>query len=190
MERPQSRPASASKPRGKVPSGSAATTSSTQNRQFSLAASPGMKVLVNQEGWYHVSHSDLVKAGWDPGASPANLQLFVEGQPIPMLVTDLGGGNYSMEFYGTGLDTVASDTRVYWVGLNTAPGTRIASTSASLSSSSGSSPGSDFPFTVERRDRVVYVPGILNGDAESWYGPIVGPSWFGSTDQSVVVRCT
>ncbi len=177
----QTSPGFDSKPHGKQ-TGTAGTSSATQNRQFSLASGAGVKVLVNQEGWYHVSHQDLVNAGWNPGNSSAGLQLYVEGNPIPMLVSDSGGGNYSMEFYGTGLDTVATDTRVYWIA-NTGAGTRL----ASKTGSSGSSPGSDFPFTVERKDRVVYVPGILNGDAESWYGPIVGGTSFGPADQSVSV---
>lgn len=152
--------------------------------QARLAARPGMKILVNQEGWYRLSRQDLIAAGWDPGLSATNLQLYVEGQPVPMLVTDAGGGNYTMEFYGTGLDTVWADERVYWLALAAAPGTRIG-----IATGTGSSaPGPDFPFTVERQDHVVFVPGVLNGDKESWFGAIVGPPDFPfPADQSVSV---
>ena len=161
----------------------AAKASGGQSLQFSIASGAGAKVSVREEGWYRVTRQDLKAAGWDPGANPDKLQLYVEGAAIPMLVTNLGGGNYSMEFYGTGLDTVATDTRVYWIVPGTGPGSRL----ANKNFAGGSATGSDFPFTVSRKDRVVYVPGILNGDAESWYGPIVGPSWFTPADQSVDV---
>jgi len=160
---------------------SAAGNPSLQNRQFSLANAPGMKIAVKRPGWYRFTRDDLARAGWDPGSSPTKLQLYVEAQPVPMLVTDLGGASYSMEFFGTGLDTTWTDSRVYWLAMSDAPGSRILSSSTSAQGA----PPADFPFAVQRKDRVVFVPGIDNGEAESWFGPIVGPPGFPAADQSV-----
>jgi hypothetical protein len=161
-----------------------ATNSAAQNRQFSIAGLSGVKALIKQEGWYRLSHQDLINAGWDPGTSPTYLQLYVEGQPIPMLVNDLGGGNYTMEFYGTGLDMAWTDTRVYWITLSGTPGTRLTNEGGG----SGSAAPSGFPFTVGRRDRTLYISTFTNnGDAENWFGAPVGPPGFPAANESVTV---
>jgi hypothetical protein len=156
---------------------------SAQAHQFELAASPGAKILVRQEGWYRFTRQDLIAAGWDPGADARNLQLYAEGNQVAMLVTPLAGGNYAMEFYGTGLDTISTDTRVYWLALADSAGARI----GAGGSGHGSSTPADFPYTVQRKDRSVYLPGIQNGDADNWFGSPVGPLPFPPADESIVV---
>ena len=73
----------------------------------------------------------------------------------------------AIEFYGTGLDTLSTDTRVYWLVEGSAPGQRIR-----VSDRKGGPAGSSsFPYTVERRDRTFYFRGLKNGDQSNFFGP-------------------
>ena len=103
--------------------------SSSLKQQWALAAESAAKILVNHEGWFSVTRSQLASAGFDPGTSSTYLQLFVEGQQVPILINDGGDGSFdpadSIEFYGTGLDTASTDTRVYWLVQGTSPGLRV-----------------------------------------------------------------
>jgi len=47
-------------------------------QQFDLAAHPAVKITVDHEGWYRVSHPDLVAAGLDRNVDPRDLRLFVD----------------------------------------------------------------------------------------------------------------
>ena len=57
------------------------------------------------------------RAGLQQG--PANLQLFVDAQQVPIRVNGEVDGKFdaqdSVEFYGLGLDTPTTNTRVYWL---------------------------------------------------------------------------
>jgi hypothetical protein len=102
------------------------------------------------------------------------LQLFTEGMRVPILVDGeadgrLGSGD-TIAFYGLGLDTPSTGVRVYWLTVEDGPGTRIREESGGGSWSQG--PAS-FPVEVERADRTVYVPSLLNGDAENFFGAVV-----------------
>ena len=80
-----------------------------------------VKILVRHEGWYRVTQPDLVKAGLDPNVDPALLHLYAEAVEQPMQITGAtaGPGGFgpqaAINFYGTGIDTVFSGTRVYWL---------------------------------------------------------------------------
>jgi len=67
-----------------------------------------------------------VAAGLDPGVNPRLLQLFLDGEEQPIIVRggsdDQFGPQDSIEFYGTGLDTPFTDTRVYWLMEGLRPG--------------------------------------------------------------------
>src|ERR1700721_3156510 len=106
------------------------------------AANPAVKILVRHEGWYSVAQPDLVKAGLDPKVDPASLHLFAEAVEQPILVTGATGGprgfgpQASISFYGTGIDTQYSGTRVYWLVGGGRPGLGI----PLLTGSSGTNP--------------------------------------------------
>ncbi|HXH09252.1 MAG TPA: C25 family cysteine peptidase [Alphaproteobacteria bacterium] len=142
-------------------------------RQSLLAAQPAMKLGIRHEGWYRVTQADLVAAGLDPKVDPRLLQLYVDGQEVPVLVTGEDDGRFdaadAVEFYGLGLDEAWTDERVYWLVAGTRAGRRIARVSAS----GGQPVGNSFPYTVERRDRVVYFPALRNGDRENFFGAVV-----------------
>ena len=103
------------RPRGQVP--------------LSLDAEAAVKISVQSEGWYQVSKAQLVAAGLEPNADARTLQLYAEGVEQPMLILGRQTGpldpNDSIEFYGTGIDTPFSGTRVYWLIRGSRPGMRI-----------------------------------------------------------------
>jgi hypothetical protein len=141
--------------------------------QQSLAGRSAVKLFIREEGWYRVSQPELVAAGLNPRVNPRYLQLFVEGREQPIRVIGQQDGRFgrrdAIEFYGVGLDTPSTDTRVYWLLGGAKPGKRIEkhrSRGRLLGSSS-------FPYTEERKDRVIYFPNLNNGDEENWFGPIV-----------------
>jgi hypothetical protein len=139
--------------------------------QRTLAASRTVKISVRHEGWYRVGRSELLAAGLDPAADWRNLQLFADGEEVVLAVNA-----DSIEFYGVGLDTPWSDTRVYWLAAGSGPGRRLAEqgggAASPVRSRSVASTG-NFPFTVERRDRTVYFAALRNGDADNFFGPVV-----------------
>ena len=60
-----------------------------------------IKILVNQDGFYRVSESDLVAAGVNTaGLDPANLQVIYRGQEVPIRTILNGSQLDFFEFYG------------------------------------------------------------------------------------------
>jgi uncharacterized repeat protein (TIGR01451 family) len=141
----------------------------------SLDGDAAVKISVEAEGWYQVSKSQLVAAGLNPNADARTLQLYAEGieQPILILGNQSGplGPNDSIEFYGTGIDTPFSGTRVYWLISGSHAGTRVTPVPAI---NSGSSAPSSFPFTVVLEQRTTYFATLLNGENnDNFFGAAV-----------------
>jgi uncharacterized repeat protein (TIGR01451 family) len=142
----------------------------------SLDGVAAVKISVRSEGWYRVTRAALVASGLEPDADARLLQLYAEGIEQPILISGRGTGplgpNDSIEFYGTGIDTPFSDTRVYWLVKGTRPGKRITAIPSSASGSSENSQG--FFFTVIREDRTTYFATLLNGeDKDNFFGDAV-----------------
>jgi len=129
---------------------------------------------VSGEGWYRVTYEQLSAAGLDPGVDPSRLQLYTDGQEVPILVDAQQPGRFgsgdAIGFYGLGLDTVWTGARVYWLVAGTGPGARIQEEPGGGQWSQG--PAS-FPYEVERADRTVYVAAVLNGPASNFFGAVV-----------------
>ncbi len=158
-----------------VPLESAPTPSQMQ-RQFDLAAHPAVKILVRHEGWYRVTQPDLVKAGLDPNVDPALLHLYAEAneQPLQIIGATAGPGGFgpqaAINFYGTGIDTVFSGTRVYWLVAGESQGARI----PQLQPSSGSNqPPADYLATVELQQRTTYFAALLTANGQNFFGALV-----------------
>ena len=141
----------------------------------SLDGDAAVKISVQSEGWYQVSKAQLVAAGLDPNADARTLQLYAEGIEQPMLI--LGhqagplGSNDSIEFYGTGIDTPFSGTRVYWLIRGSRSGMRINSVPAVRA---GFSEQQSFPFTVVLQQRTTYFATLLNGENnDNFFGAAV-----------------
>jgi hypothetical protein len=148
-------------------------TAQDKAQQKLLAKGPALKILVNQEGWYLITQPELLAAGLPPRVNPLYLQLFVDGREQSMRVNGGEDGSFdagdSIEFYGTGLDTPSTDTRVYWLVVGSVPGKRISTVKGQGAEWAQPS----FWFNVERRDRLYYVAAILNGEKENFFGDVV-----------------
>jgi hypothetical protein len=134
-----------------------------------------VKISVTTEGWYRVSRAQLVAAGLEPFSDARMLQLYAEGIEQPLLILGRQSGplgpNDSIEFYGTGIDTPFSGTRVYWLVRGSHAGKR---TSSVASGGSGSSADPSFPFTVQLEQRTTYFAALLNGEnSDNFFGAIV-----------------
>jgi hypothetical protein len=134
--------------------------------RLALADHAAVKIGVDQEGWYHVTFAQLYAAGLDANTDPRSLHLFAEGIEQPLLVTGHPSGPVTpsdgIEFYGTGIDTPFSGTRMYWLVRENAYPKRVLSEPTAMGG--GSAAASGFPFTVEREDRTTYVAALLNGE--------------------------
>jgi uncharacterized repeat protein (TIGR01451 family) len=149
------------------------------NPPLSLADHAAVKISVEQEGWYRVTFAQLFAAGLNPDTDTRTLHLFAEGIEQPMLLSRAAGPaspRDTMEFYGTGIDTPFSGTRVYWLVRENQSGRRILGIP---SAASGSNPPSSFPFTVVREDRTLYFAALLNGENND--------NFFGATITTVPV---
>ena len=94
-----------------------------------LARSQSIKISIRQEGWYRITQAELAAVGLSE-VDPRNLQLYLNGKQVAILVTGQADGRFdvqdALEFYGTGLDTPSTDTQAYWLvaGTNADYGSR------------------------------------------------------------------
>jgi len=145
-------------------------------KQFELAVHPAVKILVQHEGWYRVSQPDLVRAGLDPNVDPLVLHLFAEAieQPIQITGATAGPGGFgpsaAISFYGTGIDTVYSGTRVYWLVAGTGHGERIRQ---KLASSGSNVPPVSYLTTVELKQHTTYFAALITSNGANFFGALV-----------------
>jgi hypothetical protein len=145
-------------------------------KQFELASHPAVKILVNHEGWHRITQPELVKAGLDPNVDPASLRLYAEAveQPLQITGTTSGPGGFgsqaAISFYGTGIDTRYSETRVYWLVAGEEHGARV----RRMPASSGSNePPPSFPYAVELRQHTTYFAALTTGSGDNFFGAVV-----------------
>jgi hypothetical protein len=156
-----------------------APTQAQIQKQFELAAHPAVKIYVRREGWHRITQSELVKSGLDPNVDPALLHLYAEAieQPIQITGATAGPGGFgpqaAINFYGTGINTVFSGTRIYWLVAGQGSGARI----PQLPVSSGSNqPPPSYSATVELRQHTIYFSALLTRDGENFFGALVTPA--------------
>jgi hypothetical protein len=146
-----------------------------------VTGQPAIKLSVKGEGFYRIGQPELLAAGLNANVDPRNLQLYAEGQQIPIRVNGEADGRLdsrdSLEFYGLGLDTPTTNTHVYWLVAGQQPGQRISQSQAGGNLTTGGS----FPYAVERKDRTVYFSSLLNGEAENFFGPVVSSAGVAQT---------
>jgi len=152
--------------------------------QTNIAGQPAVKLSVKKEGWYRISQPELIAAGLDPNADARNLQMYIDGRQVPIIVNGEVDGTLgpsdSVEFYGVGLNSAATDTHVYWLVAGGQRGTRI----KSLTTAGGPSSPGNFIAGVERKDRTLYFSGLRNGEVENFFGPVVSGT---QVDQSLTL---
>lgn len=159
---------------------------SAQAVQFGLAAQPGVKISVDQAGWHRATRASLIAAGLDPNADPRRFHLYADGVEQSILVSGQADGRFddgdTVEFYGVPLDSASAGARVYWLAVGANAGNRISAAPTPVKATAG--PGV-FASTVERKDRIYYVPTIANGEASNFFGPLVNVT---SVSQTLPVR--
>jgi uncharacterized repeat protein (TIGR01451 family) len=144
-------------------------------RLFNATDHQAVKISVDQEGWYDIPFSQLFSSGLSPNTDLRSLHLYAEGIEQPLLLVGHSSGMASasdaIEFYGTGIDTPFSATRIYWLVAESSYGKRILTSPAS---SSGTIVSASFPFTVVREDRTTYFAALLNGENnDNFFGDVV-----------------
>jgi hypothetical protein len=150
-----------------------ASTLTPQEVQWNIADGPAVKLFIQEEGWYQVGQPDLVAAGLSPSINPKHLQLYADGKQQAIGVRgqkdEQFGPKDAIEFYGAGLDTPSTDTKVYWLVVRANDGKRIQTSSIKGSQGAPSS----FRFTMEKKPREYYFTSLSNGDAENFFGPMI-----------------
>jgi hypothetical protein len=124
-----------------------------------------LKIEVRNRGIYRIDAQSLAENGFNATQS-ANWRLFVGGVEQPMVVNADG----SMEFFGAPVDTLQTDTNVYWLITDTIAGQRISRVTQSFL------PSAQYSWTrviAERKDKIYRVSSILNGARENWFGEVV-----------------
>ncbi|MDA2923343.1 DUF2341 domain-containing protein [Acidobacteria bacterium AH-259-L09] len=152
----------------------AATLEERQQQQWALASGPAVKLQIREKGWYRLEQAELLAAGLALGVNPRFLQLFVEGEEQPLVVQGESDESFdagdAIQFYATGVDTPWTDTQTYWLVEGGEPGQRVPLLSPPLAAAA--EPES-FPFTVEQKERTIYVAALKNGEAENFFGPVI-----------------
>lgn len=96
--------------------------------QFAIASQSGIKIQVKQDGFYRITQTELVAAGMDPNVDADYLRLYADSYEQAFIVKSTNGhlaaGDY-IEFYGFGMDTLTTDTRIYYLFRGAVPGKRI-----------------------------------------------------------------
>ncbi len=133
-----------------------------------VVSQQAVKIAVKKEGIYRVLRSDLEAAGFDPRGSSENWRLFMEGVEQAIIV---GPDDQYIEFYGKGVDTVESDTRIYYLITGAVAGKRIPNKLLGNVGSVIVSPNA--VVSAEKKERTNYVPVIQNGDLDNYWGRIV-----------------
>ena len=167
-----------------------ATSDSSLAVQQAIAAGQAVKLQVRSSGWYRVTQADLVSAGLDPNTDARTLQLFVDGVEVPMSLSSPSArlnNNDTIEFYGQPLDTPTTDARVYWLITGDSAGKRMIARRGKLKAFGDEADPSlrSFEVTVERRDKIVYFPNLLNGDRDNLFG---APIFSEPIDQTIAIH--
>lgn len=95
--------------------------------QWDIASKPALKIQVRTDGWYRVTQQQMAAAGFNTAVDIKNLSLFLDGTEIAIRTNKDNGQLESsdfIEFYGQGLDTLETDTRIYYLLAGSTPGKR------------------------------------------------------------------
>ncbi|MBV9241935.1 MAG: hypothetical protein JO314_08000, partial [Acidobacteria bacterium] len=137
------------------------------NQQW-VAAQPGVKIGVKKEGLYRVTRAELSAANFNLASSSANWRLFESGNEQPIIV---GASDQYIEFYGRGIDTPESDTRMYYLVADSVPGARMQI--RQMRNFGGTAFATSTRTTVQMKERVNFNDTIFNGDTENFWGNLV-----------------
>ena len=128
-----------------------------------LFGTKAIKFAISRAGWYRVALSTLKAEGFNPGAGK-NLHLYAEGIEQPF---ELHAGG--VEFYATGLDTISTATRVYWLANGAVNKHHLAISTLT----GGPGAGADFLSSVTLRERTTYFPAAGAANGIDYFGDVV-----------------
>ncbi len=135
--------------------------------------SPALKVFVEQDGLYRITHSDLQNAGFSlEGIDPRNLHLWHGESEVGMAVGGQEDGVFDpddwLEFYGTAVVSEFTSRNVYWLTVGDGPGLRMAERDGTPTGT-GSTPTAFYALLRREKDYVYW----------SQLPPAAGPDhWF------------
>jgi hypothetical protein len=141
--------------------------------QRQLAGLPGVKIAISKPGWYRVTNAELQAAGLDTREAGL-LQLYVNGLEVPIRLSGDGlefTANDYLEFFGQGSNSPTDAVQTYYLVIGKGGGKRVHDRRAT--GSSEPSGLQSFAYTVERKERMIYFSGLLNGDKENFFGQVV-----------------
>jgi len=131
----------------------------------------------------------LVAAGFDPSVDARLLQLFVDGEEVPLLQVAKARGfnaNDTLSFYGVELDTPTTDTHTYWLVNGNTAGKRTSPSTPSPRPIRRKFLVSEVsPLLASAAKKLIYSPRLLNGDTDNIFGAII---FTDPTDQTLSVR--
>jgi hypothetical protein len=160
--------------------------------QQRIAAGKAVKLEVRGSGWYRVSQQELVAAGLEPATDARLLQLYVDGEEIPIALNNNGArlsANDALEFYGVALDTPTTDTRTYWLIAGNSAGKRIVPKRGKprdfYQTVGMENVLRSFDYTTERREKLLYASHLLNGDTDNILG---APVLSEPVQQTIAIR--
>ncbi len=133
-----------------------------------VVSQPGASISVRQEGLHRVSRASLQAASFPVNSNSANWRLFAEGVEHSIIV---GPGEQYIEFYGKGIDTMESDSRVYYLIADTTPGRRIPN--RTVRPVGGNVPSQAYSTKAVKKERTLYYDKVLNGEAENHWGRVI-----------------
>jgi hypothetical protein len=167
-------PTAAVSPEGAPDRSSASVDPDDLARQREIQGKPGVKIAVSKEGWYRITQPELLEAGLDPDTDASHLQLYLNGRALP--IKQSGGARLNpadyIEFYGEGIDSTTAVAQTYYLVTIDSAGSRMRDPLPQSLEAPPSGPTS-FAYTVERKERMIYFSGLLNGDNENFFGQIV-----------------
>ena len=146
----------------------------TVEPSWTAPGGPAIKIAIKQDGVYRVGQPQLLAAGLDAAGDPRRLRLYTEGREVPVRISGEDDGRLdpgdALEFYGEGLDTPDTDTRVYWlVATSRGPVRRMTTEAAPAKRPEAAA----FPFTIQLKEKSTYFAALLNGDGENFFGPMI-----------------
>lgn len=152
-----------------VPADAAAT-------QKWVAAQPGAKIAVKQDGLYRVTRAELQNGGFNVNAATNLWQLYADG--VEQSINIGANGDY-IEFYGRGVNSLESDSRIYYLVVGNQTGRRMGTTFIRGISAKVVAPS--FDQLAVKKDRLTYLSPVLNGTAENFFGSSISVGFPGTT---------
>lgn len=129
-----------------------------------IAGMPGVKLGVRKEGVFRVTKTELQNAGFDVNSSPNLWQLYMNGVEQSIIVAP--NGDY-IEFYGKGIDTVESDTQMFYLVVGAQNGKRIET--SIQRPFAGNVLANNFFINHVQKQRKIYTSDVLNGELENYF---------------------